>query len=92
MYFETALITLIIPYLDYRSDQHTADCPEGQELNEEAGLCVLEEQPAEQPEQTAEEPEQEQSQVEEPEQQSFEEGDTAEDNAGSEDNDDDEND
>ena len=42
---------------------------------------MLEEQPAEQPEQTAEEPEQEQSQVEEPEQQSFEEGDTAEDNA-----------
>ena len=53
---------------------------------------MLEEQPAEQPEQSAEEPELEQSHVDEPEKKSFEDGDSAEDNAGSEDNDDDEND
>jgi hypothetical protein len=73
-------------------------CPEGQVLDEESGLCVLEDCPEgqildeetnlcvlEEPEVAEEQPEQ--SEPEEPEQQSSEEGDGSEDNSNDNDND-----
>jgi hypothetical protein len=60
------------------------DCPEGQVLDEESGICVLEEpEVAEDPAQS--EPQEEQSEPEQPEQQSSE-GDGSQDNGNSDDN------
>ena len=60
------------------------DCPEGQVLDEESGICVLEEpEAAEDPAQS--EPQEEQSEPEQPEQQSSE-GDGSQDNGNSDDN------
>ena len=60
------------------------DCPEGQVLDEESGICVLEEpEAAEDPAQS--EPQEEQSEPEQPEQQSSE-GDGSQDNGNNDDN------